>query len=1336
MNPSIAQKETLTGQQLHFSHLTVEHGLSHNVGNDVVQDSQGFIWISTSDGLNWFDGYEIRTFRHDPDDPRSLSENLIRGMAVDPAGFIWIATAGGGLNKFDPRTETFVRYQHQPSNPNSLGFDFAVSVFVDQAGLVWVGGLGAVDRLDPETGTFCHYRHDPSDPTTIGPGQVHSICQEWGGTLWFGNRGGGGLSRLAGFPASTEGQQPLDSIGHFCHYRHDPSDPHSISDDSIQVVYIDQAGELWVGTENGGLNHFDRAAETFCRYRHDPQNPNSLSSDYVRDIIQDQAGHLWIATVRGLDQMDRAGGVFAHYRHNPADSVSISTDNLSRVYEDRAGGLWVTTFHGVDYCSPKHQRFRCYRHEPDNPNSLDDNSVRAVYEDASGILWVGTEKGLNKMDRSRGQITRYMQDPADPTSLSSGFFVSAIVEDAEHRLWVGTWGGELCCLDVQSERIWHPGDDPELPRIRDSLALCRDHNGDIWVGDYNQGLYRLISPAGTGRQDVALSSFVHYAHDPDDPHSLSANTVSVIYEDRDNVLWVGTETGGLNRFTGPAASTGDRTTETFARYCHDPQDPTSLSNNWVESILCDRAGNLWVGTHNGLNCLDRDTGTFRRYGERDGMPNATVVGILEDESCPDAKRTHLWLSTNQGLVKFDVWTETFQSYGAAEGIYPRSEINGYYKNSSGEMFFGGYGGLTAFYPDQIIDNQDLPPVVITNFVLFNKPVLIGGDSLLRQAIWATDEIALSDQDYSFAFEFAALSYVDPRKNRYKYRLEGFDQGWHEVDSRRRYATYANLTAGEYVFCVIGSNNHGVWNEEGARVKITVAQPLWEKLRLEKEAAEAANRAKSMFLANISHELRTPLNAILGFSQLMLQDSTLTAEQHRNLATIGRSGEHLLALINDVLELSKIEAGRMELHQADFDLCHLLLGLEEMFRLRAEDKGLSLLFDRASDVPRYIHTDENKLREVLINLLGNAVKFTEEGSVTLRVRTTDDRGRRTADEGAKEQPSFVAQGDRSSLVFEIEDTGPGISPDEMSAVFEPFAQTASGRLSRGGTGLGLPISRQYVQIMGGELTVSSELGRGCMFEFDLPVQVVDASRVQAVQLARRVTGMESGQRDATGAPYRVLIVEDVEVNRDLLGQLLGRLADIQVRQAVDGQEAIAIWEEWRPHLIWMDIRMPLVDGLEATRRIRAHYREDFRRPLHGGSCSPPVIIALTAHAFEEDRETIVAAGCDDFVRKPFREHEIYDALRRHLGIRLLYEDVTHAPEVAESVSLENLRAAVETLPAKWAADLYQATVDLDAEQMLALIETVRPQAPHLSDTLAQWVRDFQYEKMMALIAPDV
>jgi signal transduction histidine kinase len=505
------------------------------------------------------------------------------------------------------------------------------------------------------------------------------------------------------------------------------------------------------------------------------------------------------------------------------------------------------------------------------------------------------------------------------------------------------------------------------------------------------------------------------------------------------------------------------------------------------------------------------------------------------------------------------------------------------------------------------------------------------------------------------------------------------------------------------------------------------------------AAEVANKAKSVFLANMSHELRSPLNSILGFAQLLIRSSTLDPKDKDNVEIISRSGEHLLTLINNVLDLSKIEAGRTILNEINFDLRQLLEDLEQMFGLKAEDKGLQLVFDLPVDLPQYVRTDEVKLRQCLINLLNNAIKFTSEGGVSVRVRKQKAR----STELENSQQEIRSLGDCKDpekinlsvkrigaacqfLEFEIEDTGAGIPAVEIDTIFEAFTQIKSQNKYQEGTGLGLAITRSFIQLMGGEIAVKSEVGNGTIFSFDVAISSVDAAEVETKQQMRREIGLEPNQ-----PRYRLLIVDDKWDNRQLLIRLLSSL-DFELKEASNGKEAVDIWEVWQPHLIWMDVRMPVMDGCEATRKIR------FQESQKQGELAidRTAIIAITASTFEEERSLILEAGCDDFVRKPFREKIIFEKMAELIGVRYIYEEeplqLTAAVSSAEPVSEFSLSQDLSTMPQEWIEEMYEAAQSIDNEKILQLISQIPPARDSLGQTLKDWASIFRCDRIIDLI----
>jgi signal transduction histidine kinase/CheY-like chemotaxis protein len=511
-------------------------------------------------------------------------------------------------------------------------------------------------------------------------------------------------------------------------------------------------------------------------------------------------------------------------------------------------------------------------------------------------------------------------------------------------------------------------------------------------------------------------------------------------------------------------------------------------------------------------------------------------------------------------------------------------------------------------------------------------------------------------------------------------------------------------------------------DEYNRTLETKVEERTAELAIAKEKAEVANQAKSTFLANMSHELRSPLNAILGFSQLMMRSQTLPSEHVENAGIITRSGEHLLTLINQVLDLSKIEAGRTTLNENNFDLYRLLDDIEDMFQLKADDKGLQLVCDRAPNVPRYIHTDEVKLRQILINLLNNALKFTSEGGVSVRVGTTqilNADAQMNAWESHNNQSVHPCNHPcRALLCFEVEDTGAGIAPEEIDSIFEAFVQSQTGKQAQEGTGLGLPITRKFVQLMGGEMTVSSVVGRGTTFKFDISVGLVDATSIETKQPTRRVIALEPNQ-----PRYRILIVDDKPINRQLLIKLLNPLG-FELKQATNGKEATEIWDNWEPHLIWMDLRMPVMDGIEATKQIKSTTK---------GQAT--AVIAITASALEEERAVALSAGCNDFLRKPFREDDIFSLMNKHIGVRYVYEEPT--ADTALAVSKSDIQdilnpEAFAAVPTQLLASLEHAASLAFMTEVERYIEEIRRYNATVADVLATFAFDFEYNKIVSLI----
>jgi signal transduction histidine kinase/ligand-binding sensor domain-containing protein len=756
-----------------FDRISMANGLSDDVVYAILQDHQGFMWFGTGNGLTRYDGYRFTVYQNDPGDPASLAHDTVYTLYETRNGDLWVGT-GGGLDRFEPTTGRFTHYLSGWPIP---------ALYEDETGVLWVGtpsGLTHLDPANPEPSVIVSGTSS-DDPQHPSGSLVLAIVQDRMGEVWLGTgtRGYEAASGLDRFDRPT---------GTFVHYRHDPGDPASLGSGDVRAIFQDRQGGLWVGT-GGGLNRLDPSSETFARYQHDPADPFSLANDQVLAVLEDSAGRLWIGTADGLDQFDRSQNRFIHYRHNQNDLKSLSGDVILALYEDRSGVVWVGTEAGLSRFDETASQFALYHSRPDSVYRLSDDLVLAVCEDGNGDVWIGTaEGGLNRLDSDAGTVSVYRHDPADPASLSSDG-VTALYEDRAGDLWVGTDNRWLERFDTRTEtfvHVWYLS--AGVPQ-----GIIEDRAGDLWIGTGN-GLYRLDRTTGTA---------IHYRATADP--ALSNNQVTALYELQDGRLLVGTNGGGVNIW--------DPVTEQFGYYVRDPANPNTLAHNSVYAFYEDPdEGLIWIGTWGGLDRVERASETVRHYTGEDGLPGGAVYGIVADAA------GMLWLVTNHGLARFDPRAETFRSYDARDGL-PAGRLvqTAIFQSVDGEILIGSSEGLVAFYPDRIPENHQPPPIAITALSLFNE--------VIRRDLPPDEPIKLSYKQNFLSFEFAALDYTAPEKNRYAYKLEGVDRDWVEAGTRRR-ADYPNLGPGNYLFRVKGSNNAGVWNEEGIAVPIIVTPPFW------------------------------------------------------------------------------------------------------------------------------------------------------------------------------------------------------------------------------------------------------------------------------------------------------------------------------------------------------------------------------------------------------------------------------------------------------------------------------------------------------------------------------
>lgn len=791
---------TLSAQpMLKFSHYLLEQGLSQSTAFCILQDKRGFLWVGTQDGLNRFNGYTFSVFRSSLQ-AGSIADSHIQALYEDKNGMLWIGTKNGGLSMFDYTTEKFTNFGLGASTPpsrtgtnaNNLGTDIR-AIVEDASGTLWIAtndGLGKFDRTAHTFTTFKNFGSlsQLSDNIAITPlaNDIYALAADDDGTLWLGTFEG-----LVKFSPRT-GESHI--------FRKE------LSNHKVRALFLSKVeGRLWIGTE-GGLNVFDKVHKSFRALRQESPALQVFSVDNIRAICEDRTGKLWIGTYGGgLCVYDPIINAFTTHQTEDARNSSISNNFIFSICEDRNGVLWVGTFgSGVNKYDPALAKFTSYQRDPHSKAQLTSNFVYSFLEDQSGTLWIGTNNGLNKLvNRESGSFVPYFpskrSDPSNPINV-----IRAIHKDSKGMFWLATGNGLLRFNPAQGSftRYETPKENPTITDTNSfSYTIVADNDGMLWLGTMGAGLYRFNPETG--------KFIAHYTHEPNNPHSLAHNVIYTLYRDRNGNIWIGTN-GGV--------SVLKPYTQEFISYKHDPVATSSLSNNIVRAIHQDRAGTIWLGTAGGLNKLDTEKQIFTVLRETDGLPNNFIYGILEDNS------GNLWLSTNKGLSRYTVneqkrISSAFHNFDASDGLQSNEFNTGaYHKGASGRMYFGGIRGFNEFFPDSIRRNEYMMPVIITGLRKLDIPVH------LPQAISIMKEIEIPAQDNVISFEFTALNFTLSEKNVYAYKLEGFNDNWQYCGTRRE-ATYTNLSGGTYTFRVKAANNDGVWNEEGASLRIIIL-PQW------------------------------------------------------------------------------------------------------------------------------------------------------------------------------------------------------------------------------------------------------------------------------------------------------------------------------------------------------------------------------------------------------------------------------------------------------------------------------------------------------------------------------
>jgi signal transduction histidine kinase/ligand-binding sensor domain-containing protein/DNA-binding response OmpR family regulator len=1271
-------------KDLNFLHLTTEMGVSNSECKMIVQDKEGFIWIGTADGLNRYDGINFRIYRKIIHDSTSLQDNHITALFVDSNGELWIGTNRGGLSKYIKENDTFITFKTKDEDITTISDNSVTGITEDRRNRIWVSTYRGLNLYDRISNKFTRFQENPKVTvdadgiSKLSSGILPSdllkcLAGHYGDTLqfdklllnlitlvhkdtvskytdkiktalnFFPNSRAIANIELKTICTDDNGKIIIGYYGSiisifnpdtriFCHYPITTPDGKSIPDYSVNTICSDDK-KLWIGTLGGGAWIFDTDNNTWRKF--------DLPNHIIIKIMKNSQGDLFFGSHDGLIYFDRRSNTIKQYNHDENDKYSISSNSIVDIYEDKQNNLWIGENLGAIDLYVKKIPFRYYNQS----RGLTYNNVSAVMEEDENNLWVGYfSGGVDIINRKTLEKISFRYNRESETSLGESS-VHCIFKDKKSNIWIGTYRGGLQMYDKLNNRFItyrnNPADSNSISE-NDIRRITEDSEGNLWIATQDGGVNKF---------DPRKKIFKHYKADNlKIGKSICSDWVFTVYCDESDNIWVGTS-DGLSCLNINGA--------VIKNYTQIPGNYKSLSNNFVLSVCQDSRGNMWFGTREGLNLLEPKTGTFTVFTVKDGLPNDIITGIVEDD------QENLWISTFRGLSKFSLKDYTFTNFDRANGLETDEFLNpGGFKNNKGEFFFGGRQGLIYFVPDEIEFNNYKPPVYFTDFKIFNKSVSIGTSSNqtdfhLEKQITYLDNIILNHNQNNFTFEFAALNYIFSEKNQYAYRLEGFNSEsseWNYINFKHD-VTFTNLPHGNYILHVKASNNDGIWNESGASIKIRINPPWWstiwakslyilvvillliwfrysilqrakyrsnlEYARIEAKKEQEMVLMKLRFFSNITHEFRTPLTLILGPVEKLLGSAAGEIEKLQyNL--IYRNATRLLRLINQLMDFRKMEAGEIKLEVTQNDIIDFVFETADVFNFEAQERKIDYKVISGQETLQ-VWFDNDKLDKILYNLISNAFKFTPDGGrIIVKIQNKKEK--------------LTSGGSTSDYVeITIEDSGIGIPQESLSRIFERFYQAENSPAGRG-TGIGLALTKELVELHQGRITVERNTSGGARFSVYLPLgkehfenyQLSEKNVQQDYTLVSHLSedlgpeGTEIMINADSPVPQKLPILLIVEDNADLRLFIKNEFKEcFKVLEAKDGIEGFDMAAERIPDLIISDVMMPKMEGFELCKKLKTDER----------TCHIPIIM-LTALSAEEKVVIGLETGADDYIVKPF------------------------------------------------------------------------------------------------------